>query len=395
MESRCQIARWTRRGALIGVLTASAACSDQPETTVSSSPVTATTEAEPRTVPATFAEYEEEVRVRLVAYGDVDPGDEIPSGMMPDVRIAVIPRRESAKWWNAVGSDDWDDIPHGAQLDIPPGAQIHSTAEKIAASPIDFIATGADGTVEIYLDPSESLYHSVCVISPVGELIAGCSRMGQISKKRNLTVYIYFSHGRAYIENEQHGSERYHRFPHKDQNSSSTSSEPATVTFVSTAHTGTDVPPFIDFLAPGASLAVIDDSEIGAWWTAVSDSVTAVGDAPDPLGGYPLAVSSGWEYGWGIPYGMEVRERVLQSVPVRIIDIGWPGIIEMDMAPGDYLLCHVTYEFISDCNYDNLAAVKDYIYRVTDADIQRLSDVEGRQLLEEVKDWRIRAKRAN
>lgn len=74
MELKSQIARWIRRGALIGVLTASTACSDQPETTVSSSPVTAITEAELRTVPAPSTEEDaEEVRVKFVAYGVVDP----------------------------------------------------------------------------------------------------------------------------------------------------------------------------------------------------------------------------------------------------------------------------------------------------------------------------------
>ena len=327
------------------------------------------------------------MRVRFVAYGDVDPDDDIPFGVILDVQIAVITTRESADWWNTIGGDTLGELLSGAQMYIPPGAQIQSTAEDIAASPIDFVTTGSDGTAETYLDPSQ--YFSVCAVSPVDEIIAGCNLSESVWRMRdgNPIFYIYFSHGHAYIENEQNGSERYHRFLYGDHDSYSPSEEPAVVTFISTAHTGTDVPPFIDYLAPGASVAVIDDADIGAWWTAVSNNETA---APD-LGPYSLSVSLDWEFGWGIPYDMEVRKRVVQSVPVRIIDIGWPGIIEVDMAPGDYLLCHVTYEFIADCNYDNIAAAQDYIYRVTISDIWQLSDIEGRQLLEEIENWGIRS----
>ena len=397
MSSKHRNPRWIRRGLWIGVLAVGAACSGQSgsapssvpaEPTTVSSPVTTTTEVEWRTVPAPLTEEdEEEVRVRFVAYGDVDPNDDIPFGVIPDVRIAVIPTR-SAEWWNTVGSN-LVDVGPGTQNYIPPGAQIQSTPEDIAASPIDFLTTRLDGTTETYIKPSADF--SVCVIPPVGTLIAGCSTTISIWRVRNQNpiFYVHFSHGRAYIENGQDGSERYHRYLYGDLDSYDSSGKPATVTLVSTGYTGTDVPPFIDFLAPDASLAVIDDSEIGAWWTAVFDGATAVTDGER----YPLFILSGWEYGWGIPFDMDVRERVLQSVPVRIIDIGWPGIIEMDMAPGNYLLCHVTYEFIADCNYDSIVAAQDYIYRVTDTDIWQLSDIEGRQLLEEVKDWRIRARR--
>ena len=382
----------------IGVLAAGAACSGQSgsapssvptESTTASSPVTTTTETELRTLPyPSTEEDEEEVRVRFVAYGDVDPYDDIPFGVIPDVRIAVIPTT-SAEWWNAVRIDDWDDIPPGSRMYIPPGAQIQSTAERIAASPINFIVTGSNGTTETYLNPSNAF--KVCTIHPFDELIAGCSTTISIWKVRNQNpiLYVYFSHDRAYIEDGQDGSERYHRYLYGDLDSYDPSGKPATVTLVSTGYTGTDVPPFIDFLAPGASLAVIDDSEIGAWWTAVFDGATAVTDGER----YPLSILTDWEFGWGIPFNMEIRERVLQSVPVRIIDIGWPGIIEVDMAPGNYLLCHVTYEFIADCNYDSIVAAQNYIYRVTDTDIWQLSDIGGRRLLEEVKDWIIRSRR--
>ena len=392
MSSEHRNPRWIRRGLWIGVLAAGVACSGQFGSAPSSVPTesttasSTTTEVELHTLPYPSTEEDEEkVRVRFVAYGDVDPNDDIPFGMMPDVRIAVIPTT-SAAWWNAVRSDDWDDIPPGSRMYIPPGAQIQSTAEKIATSPIDFIVTGSDGTTETYLNPSNAF--KVCTIHPLDELIAGCSLTERIYKKPNPIFYIYFSHGRSYIENSQDGSERYYRYLYGDLDSYNSFGEPATVTLVSTGYTGTDVPPFIDFLAPGASLAVVDDSDIGEWWTAVSDGVAAVTEGEK----YPLSVSS-WEFGWGIPFNMEVRERVLQSVTVRIIDIGWPGIIKVDMAPGNYLLCHITYEFIADCNYDNIVAAQDYICRVTETDILRLSDIEGRQLLEEVKDWRIRARR--
>ena len=410
--------RWIQLVLSLCALSVGVACSDQsasapspvpPEPTAASAPaVTATTvEPAPSSVPYPQFDEDVEVRVRFIAYGDVDPNDDIDFGVIPDVRIAVITYRESSDWWNTVGSEISEEFP-GAKLLIPPGAQMQSTAEAITASPIDFVTTGPDGTAETYLNPLKpSRSFSICVISPIDDLIAGCSlkewiRPEAINEERiwsealnewrDPTIfYIYFSNGRAYIDQELDGSERYYRFLYGDRDSYSPLSEPATITLVATGQIGTDVPPITDHLAPGVSIAVINDADIGAWWTAVSDDGAAVND----LGQYALSVLSGWEFGWGIPYGSEARERVRQNTPVHYIDIDWPGILEVSMAPGSYLFCNVTYEYISHCDYESIVAAQDYVHRVNDVGIgtkmYKLTDSEAKQFLEEIKDWSVRS----
>ena len=398
-------------------LAAGAACSGRSgaapspvpaESTAASAPAvtTATVEPAPSSVPYPQFDEDVEVKVRFIAYGDVDPNDDIDFGMIPDLRIAVINNRESPDWWNTIGGGVLEELPHGSRMFIPPGAQIKSTAEAIAASPIDFVTTGPDGTAETYLNPLKpSSSFSICVISPVDELIAGCSLSEWIWPKARERVssevinewrdptlfYIYFSNGRAYIEREQEGSERYHRFLHGRRDSYNPLSEPATITLVAIGQIGTDVPPFIDFLAPGVSIAVVNDADISRWWTAVSDDGAAVSD----LGSYSLSVALGWEFGWGIPYGNEAHERVRQNTPVHFIDIDWPGILEVSMAPGNYLFCNVTYEYVSHCDYKSIVAAQDYVYRITEVGIgtkmYKLTDSEAKQFLEEIKDWNVRS----
>ena len=98
-----------------------------------------------------------EVRVKFVAYGDVDPNDDIDFGVIPDLQIAVITEKEVQDWWAAVGAKDLGYISY-----LPPGAQIQSTADRIETSPIDLFTTGPNGTAEIYLEPSEVFWSVWC-----------------------------------------------------------------------------------------------------------------------------------------------------------------------------------------------------------------------------------------
>lgn len=363
------------------MLTASAACSDQPETTVSPSPATATTEAELRTVPAPSTEEDaEEVRVKFVAYGDVDPNDDIPSGVIPDVKIfAMDTGRELAGWWDAI----WD-VEMGV-TSIAPGVQIQSTAERIESSPVNFVTTGSDGKAETYFE-RYSVY-TICVVSPIADVIAGCNRWEWIGKKPSSYVYfVYFSHGRAYIDSEEDGSERYQRFLHGGLEAYSPLGEPATITLVSTRYTGSDVEPYVYSLAPGTSVAIIDDADIGVWWAAVSDDGTAIKDGEY----FSLAIPVyGEDPAYGIPYGKAARERVLADTPLRTISVGWPGIIEIDLKPGDYLFCNFNNKQIFGCDYEDIAAAQEYIFRI-ELGMWSLSDREGRQLLGEVQNWEIK-----
>ena len=348
------------------------------ESTAASSSVGATTTAELRTLPYPLVDEDEdeniEVRIKFIAYGDVDPNDDIDLEVIPDLQIAVITEGELQEWWDAVVTSDL-----GYTRYPPPGAQIRSTGKDIETSPIDFIITGADGTVETYLKPSESFL--VCVVSLTDASIAGCSLKETTGRWREMVFYVYYSHGRAYIDREQDGNERYGRFLHGDRNLYSPSAEPATVTFVSTAFPNRlNNSHFEDkFLAPGAQVAVISDSDIGAWWNAVSDNGT-----------YSLNASK-FEFGWEIPYDRVVRERVRKNTPIRTVVIDWPGIIEVNLSPGDYLFCDLkgldedSYAVISDCTYTDIAAARDYIFEVNYG-VFELSD-KGRELMEDAKNW--------
>ena len=67
----------------------------------------------------------------------------------------------------------------------------------------------------------------------------------------------------------------------------------------------------------------------------------------------------------------------------------------MNMAPGDYLFCNITYEYISHCDYESIAAAQDYVYRDNDVGIgtkmYKLTNSEAKQFLEEIKDWSVRS----
>ena len=320
-----------------------------------------------------------------MAYGDVDPNDDIPFGVIPDARIFVINQgNELADWWDAI----WD-VEMGI-TSIAPGVQIQSTAENIEGSPVNFVTTGSDGTAETNVELSNA--YTICVVSPIANVIAGCNRREGIGKEpKDYVYFVYFSHGSAYIDNEEDRSERYRRFLHEDLEAYSPfSGEPASVTFVSTRYTGSDIEPYVYFLAPGASVAIIDDADIAAWWAAVSDDGTAIRDGEF----FSLAIPIyGEDPAYKILYDEATHERVLENISVRTISVDWPGIIEIDLKPGDYLFCDFNEEQIFGCDYEDIAAAQKYIFRV-ELGIWPLSNSEGQQLLKEVEDWEIRPRLA-
>ena len=373
MELKRHTARWIRRVVLIGTLAACAACSSQSDSTVSTSPVTTTTEVEWRTVPAPLTEEDEEkVRVRFVAYGDVDPNDDIPFGVISDVRIFTLNDGELLDWWDAIWDKDKGEM---GQSGIPPGVQMQSTAEGIESVQTDFVTTESDGTTRTYVEPG---VYTICVVSPIDELIAGCLHKESTGRRRDIIFYVYFSNGRAYIDDERDGGERYQRFLHRAQDSFIFSDEPATVTFVSTGETGEMGGPFVDFLASDASVAVIADADIDAWWKAVVDFE----EADSHGNGFSLAVGG---RRWDIRYGYATREMIRESQ----VNTGSTGIVETTFTPGDYLLCHINGQSILGCNYEDIAAARKYIFEVNYG-VWTLSESEGQQLLEEAEDWTVR-----
>ena len=388
LKSKRRNTRWVWQVLSLCALAAGVACSGQSEavpsfvpaeSTAASATSVTTTTAELRTVPLPSVDEDEdedvEVRIKFIAYGDVDPNDDIAFGMIPDLQIAVITERELQGWWNAIVARDLGYISYP-----PPGAQIQSAVEDIASLPIDSIITGSEGTVETYLKPSEIFL--VCVISPVDLLIAGCGDRESTGRWREMVFYIYFSHGRAYINRDPDGSERYRRFLYGHQDSYSPTSEPTTLTFISTTYV--DELSIYDsvgnHLEPGVSVAIIKDPDIGVWWESVLDfnKATIIDD-----GVYPLNVDNSSEFGWKIPHNYKAQEAILEST----ISTDSGGMIDIDLTPGDYMFCHLT-RYIIGCNYEYIAATQTYVFKV-DYGVWKLSDSEGKQLLEDTKNWPV------
>ena len=388
LKSKRRDARWVWQVLSLCALAAGAACSGgsgaapsrvPAEPTAASAPAVTTTTAELRTLPYPLVDENEkedvEVRIKFIAYGDVDPNDDIDFGMIPDLQIAVITERELQEWWDAIVASDLGYISYP-----PPGAQIQSAVEDIASLPIDSIIAGSEGTAETYLKPSEVFL--ICVISPVDLLIAGCGDRESTGRWHEMVFYIYFSHGRAYINRDPDGSERYHRLLYRDQDSYSPTSEPATLTFISTTYV--DELSIYDsvgnHLEPDVSVAIIKDPDIGVWWESVLDfnKATIIDD-----GVYPLNVDNSSEFGWKIPYNYKAQEAILEST----VNTDSGGMVDIDLTPGNYMFCHLT-RYIIGCNYEYIAATQTYVFKVNYG-VWKLSDSEGKQLLEDTKNWPV------
>lgn len=322
------------------------------------------------------------VTVRFVTYGDVDLDDEVPFGMVPDVQIAIIKEKESIgvldsiehldNWWMTVGG-----IGPGIHRRIPPGVRAQSTAEKLAAAPARFAATGSDGTSKISIDykytTAGSQLFSFCVMSPIiDNLIAGCnyrsiSLLNYIMTSDVMTVYAYFNHGYAIVEEGPNGDERYQRFL-----DSEVLKEPALVSIVSFV---------FDDIAPtrpgkGTKVAIIDDAHVSAWWEAVSNE----GDS-----------------GFGMTRLIYFSSEVLEHDWVRVVTTGPDGLAEIDLPPGDYLVCQVAnttdvaHAYIGDCSYGTLLSAQNNIFKVSSSAgvssvrIQKMSGEEGERAITRVK----------
>ena len=340
-------------GLLVGV--AVTACGrplpDSALTVVSSSAPTAIVTCDVMPLGKTAKSGDDTVTVRFVAYGDMDSDDDVPCGMLPDVRIAVVEANNRLNWWKAVGGSEL-----GIERFIPPGARVPTTAERLAAAPAQFTITGADGTVNMLIaDDPEIRVYSVCAILPGDDLIAGCNhndfRIGE--SVFNSTVYIYFTHGHATLE--VGSSDRYQRF----LNGMAPSAAPVTIMFEAMSFDDTidisdslleyvlddisdDISEHPDydsmvqsFAQPidGLDVIVVDSAYVNNWWAVVSDN------GVNELEARRLRVDS----------------EVLEHDWVHIITTDPDGLAETMLVPGDYLICSVTYwDGDLDCVYKNL-----------------------------------------
>ena len=277
----------------------------------------------------TLAEYRSDdgymATVRLVAYGDVDSDDDVPCGMLPDVRIAVISEEffgEQAfqDWWEAVGGNEL-----GIEEYIPPGVRVPSTAGRLSDAPAQFVTTSSDGTVEVPVAYEPEPYdYMFCAIWPLDDLIAGCNYLPSAVLSIYTTVYVYLAHGYAVVDLDS--SDRYQRF----LDGTGSAGAPATVTFdaVSTDDTGPSQP------YEDAIIAVIADADVTAWWAAVSDN-----------GDNPLESDRAF-----------ANSEVLAHDWVNVITTDPDGLAVATLSPGDYLICAEPSRSLKGCLYENFAS---------------------------------------
>ena len=288
---------------------------------------------------------------RFVAYGDMDSDDDVPCGMLSDIRIAVIHRYFYARvldaWWEAVGGGELSIVGF-----IPPGVRVPTTAERLLAvaeqtirtSTMDYstgvarfdrfakgaefitiVSTGPEGTVKlpITVHPESSPQYSFCAISP-DDVIIGCynsiSGLG-LSANDYYTVYIYLTHGHAVIETGN--SDRYQRY----LDGARSTGAPATVTFKAAR---VDIEPSRPY--DNVDVIIIDDSHVNAWWTNVFDN-----------GANELNARY-----------LRVDPKVIAHDWVHVVTTGPDGLAETALPPGDYLIC--VWANLTHCNYHNLTS---------------------------------------
>lgn len=261
--------------------------------------------------------------IRFVTYGDINSDDDIPCGMLPDVRIAVIQDSYTPilDWWTAVG---------GNELGIerfPPstGVRVPSTADNLSDAPAQFVTTGPDGTAEILLASYDERFHYMfCAISPIDDLIAGCNHISNWSGPEDgsdiSTVYIYFTHGHAIVE--VWSSDRYQGF----LDGTGTAGVPASITFTSTI----DWREERTLSKPNTDIAIVGDAHVNAWWTANSNN-----------GNTPLELTKIFVD----------RSEIFAKRWVHVVTTGLDGIAEASLTPGDYLTCVLVGDNIG-CIYE-------------------------------------------
>lgn len=302
------------------------------------------------------------IPIRFVVYGDVDSDDDLPCGMMSNVRIAIIEwnsDNDLRDWWEAVGGNEL-----GTERFAPPGVRVPSTAEKLSDAPAQFVTTGPEGTVETLLTSYQERFNNYifCAISPINNIIVGCDYIFSTPKfdlSYIPTVYIYFTHGHAIFD--MWDSDRYQRF----LNSTSTAGQVATVTVSVLSFDDIYEPPDLDY-APYANvdIAIIGDAHLNTWWTAISEV------APNQLESDKFFVSS----------------EILAHDWVYVTTTGSDGLAQTALTPGDYLVCSLTHSGNARCAYENLPSGHhvlgvDYWSGGNDGRIWKMAEDRGRDRL--------------
>ena len=284
--------------------------------------------ATPETAPTTAAPVVEapvlEVGPGGAAFFAYGEGGDEATAAIAGARIAIIDDPDA--WWKALR----DDAPDGMEA-LPPGYQVRSTAERIAAAPAKWITTGADGTAL----GEERKGRVYCAVAPgVDDLIAGCSEWQHF---RGVPISIYFSNGRALFmsaaDDALDGSSHYSNLMWRR----SASLDPVRVAYVGITHMDFSDEQYPEgwYFANVGRVAVIEDAEIGQWWRVISQDDEL---APSAWSGSQL----GDEPQMGPFVRLRFPSEALDSAPAQYLDLSGDRVPEVTLAAGDYLLCDLS-----------------------------------------------------
>ena len=238
--------------------------------------------------------------VEVLAFGSLHGDGRSDPSPLAGVTIIAIPQGSWGAWWEAVGRDlEEDPVPHlYGGIGLHPGAQFQAEAHQILGVPGAVTSTtGADGTAQLRLDPGRR--YRVCALSPDAPgLIAGCEydfepdihnyNGGFLLRPNWKALMVYFSHGRAYIGAARHISDPtnpyfFSRAYWFQQIAEDVFDRDWTgPTFAANPPPRLQPPPGkanIDFYgldgldASREAMALIEDSQIGAWWDSFADGL--------------------------------------------------------------------------------------------------------------------------
>ena len=287
--------------------------------------------------------------MRVVAFGSLHGDGRSDPTPIAGATIAAIPDRSWHDWWDALTGLDisrWGDPLPGnfvPVVGLPLGAQLRVDALRALRFPGVLVATtGADGTAQ--LAPRPGVRYHLCVLSPGAEgLIAGCEYDfhpdsyytasppdGLIDGAGYDTVMAYFSFGRAYLgaardddPDRNWDDDDFYWFQRIAEAvfGLGLAAPPGVTATGSQTEPGTATVDFMTSEGIGRSnlMALVEDSQIGAWWDDIS---------------------TGKE-------GTTVRRAALESSPATLVTLEHdPAVHERfwgsaTLQAGTYLICRL------------------------------------------------------
>ena len=293
--------------------------------------------------------------LRFFAYGE---GGDAETGALAGVRVAVI--GDPQAWWDAVR----DDAPAGWEA-LPPGYRVRTSRLRLESAPARFVTTGDDGAATATVDPAQG--YLLCVVAAdVYDVIAGCSQGLHNVRYVGGGFHVYLSGERAYVMSNDNdyrdGNLHYEQFLLRDR----WGRDPVRVTFLHSIITDFGE----EYFSSLGRLAVVHDDDIGTWWNIISqDDKLALSILNTRE--FPYYAAAEWSGSFrrddlDLPSReqlgfLDVSSRQFDLAPAQYATIGTDLTAEIDLPPGDYLLCTVGSEDIGQCIYEDIAASRDTV----------------------------------